>query len=106
MKNFLFILFIPLLFNASCEEEDTEEDGSITVVYEKRSSGCNNYTFGPWEEYCVTIEYPKKEWTLEDFENNYSGSDLNCALNCCVNFQYRNSRAFYGTCADVGMTEY
>jgi hypothetical protein len=103
-----FTLFILLIFFLpACENEgESKEDGPVTITYERRSTGCNNYSYGPWEEFCVTIDYPREDLTLDDFEDNFSGSDINCELDCCVNYQYRNAKAFYGTCADVGMDEY
>lgn len=85
-----------VLFMAACNKE--EEDGPISITYEIRSSGCNNYSFGPWEQECVTIEWPRDDWTLGDFEDQYSGSDIECASDCCINFEYRNAHAYYGSC--------
>ncbi len=91
----LALAFVSIILT-TCKKD--KEDGPISITYEIRSSGCNNYNYGPWEEECVTIEWPRDDWTLEDFENLYSGSDINCELNCCVNFEYRNAHAYYGSC--------
>lgn len=91
----LVCILLGILFT-TCESE--EEDGPISVTYEIRSNSCNSYDYGPWEEECTTFDYPRDDWTLADFEALYSGSDIECALNCCINFEYRNAHAFYGTC--------
>ena len=98
MKKKYSLLALALIFMllATCNKD--EEDGPISITYEIRSTGCNDYNYGPWEQECVTIEWPRDDWTLQDFEDQYSGSDIHCASNCCVNFQYRNANAYYGSC--------
>ena len=106
-RPYLFLSLIAFLFlygQTSCLF-DLEDDGTIAISYEVRSSGCNNYSYGPWEQHCYSSDNWRSDITLEDIEDNYSGSDINCELNCCVSFEYRNAEAFYGTCADRGLAE-
>ncbi len=98
MKRTYSLVAFAMIFMLLVTCDKDEEDGPISITYEKRSTGCNNFSFGSWEQYCVTIDYPRDDWTLEDFEDQYSGSDINCELNCCVNFEYRNANAYYGSC--------
>ena len=106
-RPYLFLGLIVFLFlygQTSCES--SEDDGTITVIYEKRStSGCDGYGYGEWEQHCYTSDNWRSDITLKDVEEIYSGTKLNCELNCCVSFQYRNADAFYGTCTDRGLDE-
>lgn len=102
-RPYLFLGLIVFLFlygQTSCSSDDSEDDGTISVTYEKRSSGCNNYSYGEWEQHCYTSDNWRSDITLEDVEEIYSGTQLKCELDCCISFQYRNAEAFYGTCAD------
>ncbi len=98
---FLFIATaLSIIGPAGCEDngEDEQEDGPMSVTYESRSTGCNNYSWGPWEADCQTLQYPKDGLTLDDFEDHWSGEDDHCLSDCCITVERRNVHAFYGTC--------
>lgn len=102
---FLGLIGFLFLFGPTSCVFDFEDDGTIAIMYEVRSSGCNNYSYGDWEQHCYSSDNWRSDITLEDIEEIYSGSDINCELNCCVSFEYRNADAFYGTCEDRGLAE-
>lgn len=86
-------LFI-LLFTLGCSED--EGPSCFKCVYEKRTTSCGGSGFGDWE--AGSSEHDAS--TIKDDLNPqsfcdlvYPASDLNCELNCCINFEFRNVQA-------------
>ena len=86
------------LFGCEDDEGDDQEGGPMSVTYESRTTGCNDPTWGPLEEDCQTLQYPKDDLTLDDMEDQWSGLDISCLSDCCITIERINVHAFYGTC--------
>lgn len=92
MKTFIKLLTgFTLLIILGCSED--EGPSCFKCIYEERKTSCGSAGFGNWE--AGSSEHDTR--TIRDDLNPqsfcellYPPSDLECAANCCINFQFRN----------------
>jgi len=80
----------------------SEEDGPLACVYERSSTSCSGSGFGPYEEECLDVQYPKDGLTPDGWCDIITSDSSECASSCCLSYRYRNPRGEYGTCEKLG----
>jgi len=78
--------------------EGSGSKGPLKCEYEQSRTSCSGYGYGPWEQRCLDIEYPKDGLTADGWCDIVVSDSSECASSCCVSYRFRNAVGSKGRC--------